>query len=446
MEYLFRPYSYASGIGYPLFIFYLVAMAGLVLLIIRPYWAFLFAVLCLAARNWHAAVFTRTPFLGPYLNLNDLLLWIAIFAMLIETLTKKRQMWIPSILLAIFGVVIIGDFQSLYKYGFAENILRRIWSTALFPIMFLVSTNMVYSTRRAKSLYFALFLGVVIAALQHIVYIYIQAYTYSFQFRTISYLLNGGYAVLVGTILGQPNRELGRLKTVLCYTGLTLIAMSYILSFTRTFWVSIGLGTIFLTLFVRRQVFHFLVSIRFWLILGGAILIYSILFTGLELDKILAERFQYLTGYQKFLEAYEDRWRGAKAEIDIWLSGSLIFGTGASLPLRLDFIGARAAETGLALGHVGYTTYLAHYGLLGFIIYAILLPILTLKVGRRYYLEHAMDYGGRLVLVGLACVVIDAIGFVASNHYLYAWTHIQGVLYGVVWGLQREKWLKRRSG
>ncbi|HEC92923.1 MAG TPA: hypothetical protein ENI51_08045, partial [Candidatus Atribacteria bacterium] len=122
---LFPPYLVHAG--YPLLVFYLIALVGFVLIIVRPYWALLFAVFCLASRNFHAAVFTRTPLLGPYVNLNDLLQWIAIFAMLFELFNTRKRIWAPKILLALFGLIIIGDLQSLLKYGFAENVLRRIW-------------------------------------------------------------------------------------------------------------------------------------------------------------------------------------------------------------------------------------------------------------------------------------------------------------------------------
>jgi hypothetical protein len=76
---------------------------------------------CLSARNFHAAVYTRTEFLGPYLNLNDLLLWIAFFAMVTELFKKGKALWMPKILLAIFALLLIGDLQSLFKYGFIEE-------------------------------------------------------------------------------------------------------------------------------------------------------------------------------------------------------------------------------------------------------------------------------------------------------------------------------------
>jgi hypothetical protein len=68
--------------GYPLIIFYAVGFIGVALILYRPRWAFYFIVFGLAVRHFHMAVFTRTPFLGEFVNLNDLFLWIGVFAML----------------------------------------------------------------------------------------------------------------------------------------------------------------------------------------------------------------------------------------------------------------------------------------------------------------------------------------------------------------------------
>ena len=60
--------------GYPMFVFYTVALLGAVLIFWRPFNAVLFGVFGIAAKNFHAAIFTRTEFTGAFLNLGDLLL------------------------------------------------------------------------------------------------------------------------------------------------------------------------------------------------------------------------------------------------------------------------------------------------------------------------------------------------------------------------------------
>jgi len=436
MEWLFSN-TQVTYEPYPIIFFYLIALVGIVLLFVRPYWALLFSLFCLAARNFHAAVYTRTPFLGPYLNLNDLLEWIAIFAMLMEFLRYRRKIWAPGILLALFGLIIIGDVQSLIKYGLAENVMRRIWSTAIFPIMFLVSCNMVFSEDRARKSYWALFIGAVLAAIQHIIYVralpsYILENKYIF-IRTISYSMSGGSSILVAFMV-HPFTEFRGLKLFGYHTGLTLIGLSCVLSLTRGLWVIMVATIILFPLFLYKKIFISRSSVNMAGIFIGILLIVSLLFPSLRFGEMLSDRFRSFTTKETFSKSYASRAEGQRTEINIWLNGSIILGAGSTLPL--EYVYADRYVTG-ALGHVGYATYLSHYGVLGLLLYLVLLPLLTFKVGKKYYSRHSMDYGGKLVLVGLACVIMDVVSCLTSNHLLGATSHIQGLLYGTVWGLWR---------
>lgn len=429
--------SQTLHIGYPIALFYLVAVIGGVLIVVRPWWAFLFAVFCLSARDFHAAVFTRTALFGPYLNLNDLLLWICLLAMLKECFGTRKLIWIPQILLAIFGLIVIGDIQSLYKYGFTGDVFRRIWSTAIFPIMFLISANMVQSDMRARSFYLIFFLGTVTAALQHIFYVHMQTYDLLLpamhQFRTISYSASGGSYILIAAMFLQRHNKLGKLKNLFYYFGLSLIGLSILLASTRGSWIVIGVVIPILFLMLRKYQNIPRLGFRIGVLFVGLILIVQVLLPNLGLGKSLVKRFETL---QQPSTAYSSRWEGARTEIDIWLNSSLILGSGSTLPLEYE--SADKEVTG-ALYHVGITTYLTHYGLLGIIIYVILLPLSTFKVGRRYYLKHFMYPGGRLVLVSIACIIATTIGSLSSMHFLLATCHIPGLLYGVVWGLSKGK-------
>ena len=80
MEYLTKNFS---DVGYPLPIFYLVAIIGLLLAVFRPFWGYVFSVCLLSARNFHAAVNTRLSITGEYLNFADLLFWISVFSFII---------------------------------------------------------------------------------------------------------------------------------------------------------------------------------------------------------------------------------------------------------------------------------------------------------------------------------------------------------------------------
>jgi len=446
MDFLAPPTQF-QHFGYPIAIFYIVAFIGLGLLFFRPYWAFLFSLFCLAARNFHAAVYTRTEFLGPYLNLNDLLLWIALFALIVELLHKRKTLWMPKILAAIFVLLFVGDLQSIIKYGCAEEVLRRLWSTAIFPILFLVAANFVNDAERAHSFYWALFLGAVTASLQHLFFIktatFLQVYPGEAQIRTISYIMSGGLLLVISAIFKKPDKNLGPYKSFLFYSGLALIGLSYLLSFSRGLYI-FTLASLFVFPFLLKKglrIYKPVYSLIVIIIL--ALFVVEIISPNLKLDQILNRRFESFRTKDKFSESYETRWQGAQTELNLWLNNSsLILGVGSVVPPEFQY--AEIEETG-ALGHVGFTTYLCQYGILGLLLYGVFLPFLTIKVAKKYFAEHAFTYGGTIVLLAIACSLFDIIGLTWSQHHLYAFTHVQGLIYGAMWGLYRGHILEKKQ-
>jgi len=430
--------SQYSHIGYPALVFYLVAGIGFTLIFFRPFWAFLFSVFCFTARDFHAAVFTRPSPFGSYLNLNDLLLWIALIALFIESIRKKKTMWAPPILLAIFGLIIIGDFQSIFKYGLCENVLRRIWSTAIFPIMFLIATNTIYNTKRAKKFYWALFFGATLAATTHMIFIYQRISLYGPNMetlRTISYSANCGSPILIGSIFVLLNLELGYLRKTLYHIGLILLGLSILFSFTRSLWVISIISFIFLPFLIRKKVSFSRISIKIGVGIGIGILLVLFLFPKLELGNMLTERVRSFTHRESFAGSYRARSEGTQTELNTWFNNSsLILGVGSCLPQ--EFMDKRYDYTG-ALGHVAYSIYLANYGLLGLLIYLVFLNILTIKTGRYYYLKHLDNYGKVIAIIGVAAAIMNISGFFTSTCYLGATTQVEGLLYGAIWGLHR---------
>lgn len=441
MEFLRTPTQY-TNFGYPIVFFYVIALIGLFLIVYRPYWAFLFALFCLAARNFHSAVFTRTPIFGPYLNLNDLLLWISLFAMMLEVL-KKGKIYTPKILLAILGLLIIGDLQAIIKFGFTEEVLRRIWQFAIFPILFLVSTNIVTNIERAKSFFLVLFCGGIIASLQHIYYIIsVASYGLSsgLEIRTISYIMSGGLYLIIALIFSKLRIRLRVFKINFYYLGMALIIFSYIMSLTRSMYVAVL--CVFITMpfllpkgSTRGAIYRTAIVTTF------VLLLIQMFFQNLDVFGIINERLKSFMYSETFQESYKTRFVGQQTEIDLWLNSSIIFGLGSSLPPKVVY--SPVEEFG-ALYHVGYSTYLAHFGIAGFIIYAILLPFLTVKIAKKYYTEHIFDYGGMVAIMGISISLFSFFTLPTSYHYLGATSHIDGLIYGAIWGLHRGNLLKSK--
>ncbi len=433
-----------SQAGYPLILFYVIALLGFVLILLSPQKAFLLALFCLSARNFHAAIFTRTALFGAYLNLNDLLLWIALSAMITQCLRENRKIWAPGILLAICGIVIIGDVQSVVKYGTSYNVLKRIWSTAIFPIMFLVGSNMVQKEKQAAEFYKVLFLGVVFASVQHMYFLVFQQsvideYDGYAQIRTISYIASGGASVLIGSVFAGRSLNLRHPTKALYYIGLALVGSSVLLSFTRGLWITVLGAVVVIPLLIKEDVLFKMSTKKLVIIVSLCVVILSLALPKLQLAKQITKRVASFAEPEAFRRSYHSRELGQKAEINLWLNGSIILGEGSVLtPEMMKETTFRGAYY-----HVAYSTYLAHYGLIGLIIYLIVLPLSTINIGRSYYSEHSETIGSTVALTGVTCAVMYMLGFMWSNSYIVATTHVYGLLYGAVWGLNRGSKMRR---
>jgi hypothetical protein len=441
--------SYDIHQGYPLIVFYAIGLAGFLLVVVRPYWAFLFAVFCLAARNFHYAVFTRVPSLGMYCNLNDLLVWIALLAM-VRLAFQERDLWAPRILVAILAIIFIGAFQSLYEYGFIVHVQRSIWAVAIFPAMFLVAANIVSSPGKARQFYWALLAGALVAACQHLLFIDYQfanngPLAQESDIRTISYLGSGGVYLAVSSIFLDIRRLVQRWLSGLIWLGvIVLIVLSNVLSFTRGLYVGAAfsiIGVWLTTSWQESRVLYRSASALFclFLVIACTITISGTLFPELNLEGMVTKKMSFLEHRDVFDKAYATREQGLETETDLWLDGSIIWGVGTALPPSLVKGTNASVDVTGALGHVAFSTYLVHFGLVGLLVFGVLLPLMTIKTGNMLFRGHSRDYIGAVALAAMAISFFDVATLLTSNHYLTATTQVPGLIYGALWGLVRAE-------
>ncbi len=431
------------NLGYPPIIFYLLLAAGVLLLLFKPRWAFYFAIFCLAARDFQAAVFTRPTAFGSFLNMNDLLLWISVFAMLRYKLFKTR-IWMPKILVLIFILIVIGAVQSIAKYGFGDSVLRPIWQSAVFPIMFFVGANMVDSADRAKSTYWMIFFGAVLASIQH-VFATRMNLDYAGEnyllLRTIAFTCNGGIFLIMVSFFNKPE-NIKKISMVGWYIGLSLVGLSYFLSLTRTIWLGAAAGIIIMWLIIARDTkFHRVFFRVFGLIVFPALVIsivLSVFLPTLNIKQMLFDRVESFSNKDTFDESYETRYRGSQRELNLWTESPFLIGIGTALPPDIQAASSEENESEGVFYHVGLTAYLAHYGILGVFIYVLLLPFLTIKISRRVYRNHLSDYIGTMALLAIACSLMDALTVMSSTHYLLPTGYINAIIYGGAWALYKK--------
>ena len=429
--------------GYPAEVFYLAALIGVVLLFIRPRWAFFFIVFGLSVRHFHMAAFTRIPAFGEYLNLNDLFLWIGVGAM-IRMVWKNQRFWVPNILLAIFCIVLIGTFQVLFLYGFQRDVMQDIWRAWIFAIAFLVSANLIRDNQDARLFFWALFLGSLGAAIQHIFFLHYRLEIFEAQvgfLRTISFSMSGGMFLVISALFIDMQKVFRNVYLFLFWVcGVSLIGVSYFLSFTRTWWVGAFMSAASMIILLYREREKILPRIGYSLVLVASIvLVFRLtnvfLLPEANLTNVIDERADFVRYEDTFEEAYKTRETGMETELHLWQNGTIIWGAGVCYPPSLS--GSTVEEVG-ALGHVAFSTYLAHFGLIGLITYGLLLPYLTVTVAKRYFLLHAHDYGGAIAMTAIALAFFDVFTLLSSNHYLASTSQMQGLIYGALWGLSRS--------
>jgi hypothetical protein len=434
---------------YPVAVFYLTAFIGVALVLYRPRWAFFFIVFALAARNFHLAVFTRSPFLGEFLNLNDLFLWIGVLA-LARVALEGKKIWAPNILLALIVINLVGVIQSLIQYGFDYEVMQACWGALVFPIMFFIACNMIKDVQSARYFYWAVFLGSVVAAAQHIIFIKAQTIAAELlliqgSLRTISFTMSGGLFLVISAFYIDMRKILQSLYLlafwIIC---LPLIAISYILSFTRTIWI--GALMSFFSLFVlffreRGKIvpkLGYSVAVLIFIFLAFKLTNVYVL-TGLKVEESIDERTDFIRYEDTFEDAYQLREVGMETELDLWKKGFLIWGEGTAYSPRLMESSVQDVHGTGALNHVAFSAYLAHYGLIGLIAYGLLLPFLTIKIARRYYLHHQQDYGGAIAMTAMALALFDVFTLLSSNHYLGPTSQVPGMIYGALWGLTQSR-------
>jgi hypothetical protein len=433
--------------GYPIEVFYAAAVIGFILVLFSPRWAFYFCLFGLAIRHYHLAVFTRTPFLGEFVNLNDLFVWIGVGSML-RAAFQGQKIWAPKILLAIIGILLLGSFQSLFQYGFDNLVLKSMWAAWIFPIMFVVSANMVKNTQDARYFYWTLFFGALGAALTHL--FFIQANLEEIQtevmfvlsdIRIISFIMSGGIYLVISAFFIDM-RKIVQNKFLLAFwaIGLALISVSYILSYTRTVWIGAFMAGVAMSFLFYRECTKVFSRLRYTAILLVILfLVFKItnafLVSNVNVTETVDQRADFMRYQDSFDAAYQSRESGMEKELKLWEGSTIIWGVGASYPLNL--VGKSVAEVG-ALHHVGLSSYLAHFGLIGLITYGFFLPFLTIKVARRYYYQHMNDFGGAIAVTTIALSFYDLFTIMSSNHYLIPTGQIAGLIYGALWGLSRS--------
>jgi hypothetical protein len=424
--------------GYPQFVIFLVLGIGIPLAILRPYKAFLVAVLLLTAGNAETFNQTRTSLLGPYLNLGDACLLVALVALFFDKFRSKGPVRLPLIVPVLLFVLTIAACQSFWWLGWTYETARAYRWALEMPVAFLIGANLVDTPGRAKALIGALLCGAVLAALQHLYYVWaawrlLNLHTYG-AIRTVAYwAASMSSAFLVASVIWKLPTNMWK-KIAFLMVGV-LFLTSLLMSQTRSVWLATAGAVPCLPLLFKRK--NRLVNvIRFGIILVLIVFatacLSQYLLPGSDVFEVVADRADALFSQEAQMGTRE---RAFRAEMGSWLNGTLVFGRGLCFMQTV-----RNPETGpnrIAFGHLGYVTYLSQMGIIGLLAYGLYFPVMVLRDASflwRAGNDPVVRYTGLLASASILCL---SIMFLMSSSFLGLGYSAPGVLYGSVWSLAK---------
>jgi hypothetical protein len=216
--------------------------------------------------------------------------------------------------------------------------------------------------------------------------------------------------------------------------ALIFLALTIFFGQWRSVFLGIILSMIFLPVILRRWK-SFIRGIILVLV-GVPLLLITLHYAlpSISASRVM-QRFASVTHYLSFTRDIpkEDvtRWRQIERDLEEWSRGNWLIGRGFGFNAFL----ADGINANIAWGHVGYTSYLSQFGLLGLIIFAIYLPLAMLRAGKEVYFSRRDGPTTNLGLLTIVTVVLVSVICFMSTSYLSPTMHSTGFLYGAAWSL-----------
>jgi hypothetical protein len=392
--------------------------------------------------------------LGPFLNLSDACVLLALLALLLEKYHTKEPFRLPQIVALMLFVLTIAATQSLWLFGFSHNTMASIRYALDVPTAFFLGANFVTSTARARTLIVAFLCGAAAAAVQHILFVAtvwrskgLSMETY-YMMRTISFgagALPSAF-LIAATVWKLPG---GMGKHGLGIGLYLLFLATLLLNQTRSLWIATAAGAFFVVLVLRRGGW---MKFGLRLAVGGAavVLFLSVLcrslMPGLDVGQLAGTRISTLAAVDAATSGTNTRRRALRIEMRDWFAGTMVLGRGLGFFQKYPEGLSKDASEKVAFGHLGYVTYLSQLGLIGLLVYGFCLPVGVFRNGLWLWRHAESEVLRYLGLLGIASIVCLSIMFVMSAQFLILGVFAPGVLYGAVWAAVRSQRTESRTG
>lgn len=403
---------------------------GGILVIFRPYLAFLFAVLLSVGLSFQTQSFSRTEELGAFFTMYDAILIIFILAFLFDF---EKTVTAPGVVFAMLAVLLIGLLHSTVLLGLFLGPLRMVRWAITIPFLFIFAASMVRGERRLKAFMLTLLIGAVLAEAQHL-----------FLVKEASQMAGDVAQVRSTMFIGSTSEA-------------WLLAGPYVAGGLIPHpWVQLAIGSLFLLTNISHQTRSILLGF-----MGGLLFFYGWFvkgpnslgpkkLKGLLSLAIIGALLIMMTGFSEMASSYWDRLimstsqkhsetetraLAFKLEIRDWLDSNLITGRGL---YYYDVHGARSFGP-IAWGHLGYVSYLSQMGIVGLLVYGFWFPGAVLRRARRIIkVPGATPAVLHLACLTGACFLDQAIIFLFSGSYLQR-LPVPGLLAGAIWAIPLQR-------
>jgi hypothetical protein len=427
---------------YPSIFIFVTLGIGFVLAVTNPYRGFLLGVVILAAANTYTAARTRT-ILGPYFNLFDAVVVVLLLSFIFELIgDRRRTNIVPPLVMALVFVIAVGFVEGTSNFGWRYEVLRATRWAINVPILILMGANFVNTRERARSFLVALFVGAILATVQHF------AITHNILGAASPLNASSGLVRNVGFLFSPITYfpVAAAMRPMLLYIDkpwrktiwwLALVAFvgSVIFSQTRSLWIAIAIAPVPIAILLRetRILRHAIVIAA--LAATTALFVLPRFFPEVDtmLQQTVFSRVESLTEIDQFESTTRTRWNALEIESRDWIEGNWLSGNGFEYQLKYPY----GFDTRIAAwGHLGYVSYLVRLGVIGFFVYAILLPITGITAGRKLYAFQPDGPIGDLAILVISSIVVDGITFVMSGSYLFLGVSTSALLVGAAIGLR----------
>lgn len=381
--------------------------------------------------------FTRFSFGNGLLNAHDLLLLLALMAVLATGYRRRQQTRVPLIVVGLLSVLLFGFLLSVIKIpGNMYELVRMLrWGLTL-PLYYFVGRNGCRDRQTLSLLLWTLILGVLIGAGTHVLgssVLLLKGHSLE-SIRDIQYLGGAVPALVVAVIArGAPWMDTRR-KKLLVSLSVLIGLMSIAISLTRSLWIAVVIAIPLTWIVFRKRrtksakvhaASHGLPVLGF----GVVVVVFLSLLSSNMITELTKRLLSVGQLFQGNALAFGDRQASFALDFAAWLHSPLV---GQGLVYYAPLVGnTNYSAIASAWGHLGYITTLAQLGLVGFGVFYLWLPAAVMKNARLLWVS-ADDTVRQLGLLGGAWMIMVLIEFLMSGNFISIGMSGAGLTWGAL--------------